>query len=145
MGMLIFPKQGGFESVAGFLSCRKPLKDVTFGPMETAEGRDGHLPILTIGWHCCSTECLHGRSPRTRARTHTKVGKVCTVKGFLINLPLLRSSFAHLPGPEIVPGLRTESLICCDAKCLRKQPRREATSRVQGVRSPTSLRRLKIN
>lgn len=55
MGMLRFPMQGGFESVAGLLSCRKLLKDVTVRPRETAEGRDGHLPIMTIRWHCCST------------------------------------------------------------------------------------------
>lgn len=94
MGMLRFPRQGGFESVAGLLSCRKLLKDVTPGPWETAEGRDGHLPILTIGWHCCSTECLPDRSPR--ARTHTKVGKVSTVKGFFNKCTSSAQFFAHL-------------------------------------------------
>jgi hypothetical protein len=140
MGMLRFPRQGGFESVAGLLSCRKLLKDVILGPRETAERRDSHLPVLSTGWHCCSTECLHGGSPRTRARTYTKVGKVCMVKGLLMTLPPLRSTFAHLPGLRSFLGsLWTECLICCGPNCFRQQPRRAETSRVHRLQSRRHL------
>lgn len=129
MGTLRFPRQGGFESVAGLLSCRKLLKDVTPRPRKTAEGRDGHLPILTIGGHCCSTERLHGRSPRTGARQDPHKGREGVYsEGFLNKSTSSAQFFCASPQPEIAPGLGTEHLICCGPNCFRQRPGKAATT-----------------